>query len=115
MILAILAATAVSTAPAPDLVCRAGYRTLSRRIVAAGLLYLPPREDRPWAEYTTPEGVRPARRYRVSRPGAEGHPAIVMTEVAASSAGVDILTTVCCWGDSRECRNLRQDARSGEH
>jgi hypothetical protein len=108
MILEALAAASVAAEP-PRLVCTAGYRTMSRRIAAAGLLYEPPRADRPWAEYSTAEGVRPHRRYRVSRPGAEGHPAIIETHVGASSAGVDVLTTVCCWGDPHECRNLRQD------
>jgi len=81
--------------PAPKplaLDCARSFDQLSAAVTAQALVKAPGDPAEPYDYYSTPDG---RASYLITRPGAPGHPAVMMQQVK----GADVITTGCPYGD----------------
>ncbi len=78
--------------PALALDCSQPFETLAARVTAQELVRAPEDPAEPYRFFSTPNGKAS---YLITKPGAPGHPAIMMQRVV----GADVVTTGCPYGD----------------
>ena len=79
-------------APPLALDCARTFSELSAAVTAQPLNKAPGDPAEPYDYYSTPDG---RASYLITRPGAPGHPAVMMQQVK----GADVVTTGCPYGD----------------
>jgi len=79
-------------APALALDCSQPFEALTARVTAQTLTPAPEDPAEPYRFFSTPDGKAS---YLITKPGAPGHPAIMMQR----AVGADVVTTGCPYGD----------------
>jgi hypothetical protein len=72
--------------------CSQPFEALTTRLTAQHLTPAPEDPAEPYRFYSTPDGKAS---YLITKPGAPGHPAIMMQR----AVGTDVVTTGCPYGD----------------